>query len=339
MPGRVYRVDEDGAHEVVDKKLIKLVKEKKYVPTLRVWLSTTSGGKRDLMKAFGEGAEKNGIKVIYETENHTEVSYSDYDLIFAYKSDGVSSPTHLLRQKVVNKRTNRQIFFFDSNVLKYYEKDVRYFRLPYRSIHPHDADYMTIDPDTFKRKEQVKKNLGIELKPLRTKGNHILLCLNRGFGGFSSFGKGCYEWAKETVEELRKYTQRPIVIRSHNHAKETAELIEDKKNLDYILNNYENITHTAFGQNDLIEDLKGAWACVCYTSTSGAVALIEGVPMFSTHPACFAGNWSSGKLEDIENPKEVNRDQFLNYYVNAHWSLEEIKTGIFWKKFKKFYLK
>jgi len=28
MPGRVYRVDEDGAHEVVDKKLIKLVKEK-----------------------------------------------------------------------------------------------------------------------------------------------------------------------------------------------------------------------------------------------------------------------------------------------------------------------
>jgi len=337
MAGRVYKFDEDGMHEVVNRKLIKLKIEKKYIPSLRVWLSTTSGNKRELMKAFGEGAEKHNIKVIYELEDHTAVPPADYNLIFAYKSDGVNSPTHNLRKKV--SETSKQCFFFDSNVLKYYEKDIRYFRLPYRSIHPHNADYMTFDPDTFKRVEKVKKDMGIELKPMREQGNHILLTLNRGFGGFSSFGKGCYEWAKETIEELRKHTQRPIKIRSHSHSKETPELIEDKKNLDYILNNYKDISHTAFGKTDLLDDLKDAWACVCYTSTSGAVALIEGVPMFATHEACFSYSWSSGKLEDIESPKEVNREKFLRYYVNAHWSLDEIKNGIFWGKFKKFYIK
>ena len=174
---------------------------------------------------------------------------------------------------------------------------------------------------------------------MRTKGDHILLVLNRGFGGFSAFGKGCYEWAKETVEELRKYTQRPILIRSHNHAKITPELAEDKKNLDYILKTYDNIKHTAFGESDLVENLKNAWACVCYTSTSGAVALIEGVPLFTTHQACFSKMYSSGQLEDIENPKEVDREKFLADYATAHWSLDEMKDGTFWRKFKKYYIK
>ena len=31
--------------------------------------------------------------------------------------------------------------------LKAYEKDIRYFRFPYKSVHPHEADYM-LDEDT-----------------------------------------------------------------------------------------------------------------------------------------------------------------------------------------------
>jgi hypothetical protein len=207
--------------------------------TLNVYLGTTSGGKRDLMKAFGQGAEKHGIKVDYITEQTYKPS--DYAFIFAYKSDGVNSPSHNFRQEVVDKKTDKQIFFIDSNVLKYYEKDIRYFRLPYRSIHPHEADFLRTDEITFNRIDKVKKEMNLEMKPMRKNGDHIVISLNRGFGGFSTFGKPCYEWAKEVISNLRFYTDRKIIIRSHNHAKDTPELQQDKKNLEDILKNFKTL--------------------------------------------------------------------------------------------------
>ena len=48
-----------------------------------------------------------------------------------------------------------------------------------------------------------------------------------------------------------------------------------------------NIKLTALGETSIYDDLKDAWACVVHTSTSGAVAMMEGIPMFSTHEACF----------------------------------------------------
>ena len=303
--------------------------------TLNVYLGTTSGGKRDLMTAFGQGAEKHGIKVDYIIEQTYKPS--DYAFIFAYKSDGVNSPNHNFRQEVVDKKTDKQIFFIDSNVLKYYEKDTRYFRLPYRSIHPHEADYFRANESTFNRVDKVKQEMNLEMKPIRKNGDHIVISLNRGFGGFSTFGKPCYEWAKEVISNLRFYTDRKIIIRSHNHAKDTPELAEDKKNLEHILKTFKNVTHTAFGQTDLKDDLKNAWACIVYTSTSGAVALMEGVPVFTTHPACFYRLFNAGSLSDIENPILVNRDMFLTQYVNAHWSLDDMSSGLFWDKFKRYH--
>ena len=302
--------------------------------TLNIYLATTGGSKRNIMKAFGEGAEKHGVKVKYITEHKYE--NSDYAMVFAYKSNGVDSPNHKFRKEVVDKHTAKGfpytlIFFVDSNVLKAYEKDVRYFRFPFKSIHPHEADYM-LDEDVS-RNDQIMKDLNIEIKPWRKEGNHICLFLNRGIGGFSTFGKPCYEWAKETVEEIRKHSDRPILIRSHRHAGETIELKRDKQNLDYILSNHKNITHTRLGETSVYDNLKNAWACVVHTSTSGAVAMLNGIPMIATHPASFSYKWSAGKLSDIEKPILKDRTYYITHFANAHWNLEEMKQGIFWRKY------
>jgi len=177
------------------------------------------------------------------------------------------------------------------------------------------------------------KDLNLQIKPWRKDGKHICLFLNRGIGGFSTFGKPCYEWARETVQEIRKHSDRPILIRSHKHAGENAQLIEDKKNLHYILDNYKDITHTQFGKTDIFDDLKNAWACVVHTSTSGAVAMLEGIPMFSTHEACFSHKWSAGNLSDIENPVLKDRTYFITHYANAHWNLDEVRQGLLWRKY------
>jgi len=296
--------------------------------TLNIYLSTTGGSKRDIMRAFGEGAIRHGIDVKY-IEQHEYVK-SDYAMVFAYKSEGTDTPNHKFRQEIVDKHNNN-IFFVDSNVLKAYEKDVRYFRFPQGSIHPHEANYM-IDGDTS-RNEKVLKDMNIKIKPWRKDGEHICLFLNRGIGGFSTFGKPCYEWARETIWNIRQYTNRPILIRSHRHAGVNQQLTEDLKNLDNIMLEHFDITHTRLGETSIYDDLKNAWACVVHTSTSGAVAMLEGIPMFSTHEACFSHQWSAGKLSDIEDPNLNSREKYITHYANAHWNLDEVKKGIFWEKY------
>ena len=296
--------------------------------SLNLYTSTTGGGKRDIMRAFGDGAKLHDVEV-NDIDRHQYVK-SNFAMIFAYKSEGTDTPNHKFREEVVKKH-NDNIFFVDSNVLKSYENDIRYFRFPKCSIHPHEANYM-IDGDKS-RNNQVIKDMNIEIKPWRTEGKHICLFLNRGIGGFSTFGKPCYEWAKETVEEIRKYSDRPILIRSHKHAGTSPQLAEDKKNLDYILSNYKDITHTELGKTNIHDDLKNAWACVVHTSTSGTVALLEGIPMFATHKACFSYQWSAGKLSDIENPIMKDRTDFITYYANSHWNLDEVRKGLLWSKY------
>ena len=80
--------------------------------SLNVYLSTTGGGKRDIMKAFGEGAIKHGVEVSY-VEQHNYIK-SDYAMVFAYKSEGTDSPNHRFRQEVV-KSHNDNIFCKLSN--------------------------------------------------------------------------------------------------------------------------------------------------------------------------------------------------------------------------------
>lgn len=308
--------------------------------TLNIYLKTTSGSKVDKLLAFGKGAEKHGIKVNYCDDNF--FTPSDYSFIFSYKSNDINSKSHNLRQEIVDKKTDKQIFFLDSNVLGHYEKekDIQnvYRRYPYRSIHSHEADFLPLDDTSFKRTDQVKKELGLQMKDWRKTGNHILVCLNRGSGGFSSFGKGCYEWAREVVQKIRLYTDRKIIIRSHKHFVYTDKLKEDQKNLNWILQNIKNVEHTSIEKTNLIDDLKNAWACVVYTSTSGAIAMMQGVPVFVTHPACFFRLYGSGGIGQIENPMIPNRAMFMTYYVNSHWSLKEVEDGHYWEKFKKYRL-
>ena len=98
--------------------------------SLNVYLSTTGGSKRDIMKAFGQGVSKHGVEVSY-VDQHNYIK-SDFAMVFAkviiFNIRGYRFVyNHRFRQEVVD-RHNDNIFFVDSNVLKAYEKDVRYFR-------------------------------------------------------------------------------------------------------------------------------------------------------------------------------------------------------------------
>ena len=52
MAGRVYINDDNGLREIVDGKKRQIEKKEAHIPSLRIWLSTTSGGKKKFNESF-----------------------------------------------------------------------------------------------------------------------------------------------------------------------------------------------------------------------------------------------------------------------------------------------
>ena len=93
----------------------------------------------------------------------------------------------------------------------------------------------------------------------------------------------------------------------------TQQLKEDKKNLDFILSNYKDITHTRLGETSIYDDLKNVRACVVYTSTSGVVVYVRRYDLCSLHTR-LVFHINGGKLSEIEDPCLNDRENYITHY-------------------------
>ena len=118
-------------------------------------------------------------------------------------------------------------------------------------------------------------------------------------------------WLDNTIKEIRKYTDREIVLSlKQNAAKgyyEKSLLANDLVNLP------------------IKEALKDAWVLVTDQSNTMITALTQGVPIICTNK-----NRRIGKVEDIENPI-YERDWLKNLAYNQ-WSIDEIRSGQAWRE-------
>ena len=290
------------------------------------FLNTAAGHKREYIRNFGLGIEKTGDKVYY----HEETNYVETDvaIIFGFKSAAVSNKMHTLRQNVFDSQNNKKIFFIDSNAFKQYEKII-YHRYPFKSVFPHEAEYFT-DKINLDKWSQIKKDSQIDVKDYK-QGDNILLLLNRGETGFSTQGKNAWEWAFETITELKKHTDRKIVIRPHKITKDADDSLKIKR----IKDTFKNVEIKIFENESLLQSLKNTWACVLFSTTAGLPSLIEGIPIFVTSPTSLLYEMSSGNLKSIEKPILHNRLTFLQKIAKQHWTQKEILNGDYWSLIKK----
>lgn len=152
------------------------------------------------------------------------------------------------------------------------------------------------------------ERLGMELKPWRRTGGHVLVCPSRGLG-MNPMPK---DWTEKTVAALRKLTDREIRVRPHpGNWKPRAE------------------HHAA----TLAKDLEGAWACVIWASSAGVRSLIEGVPVIYTAPHWIAAGASGNRLEDIDAPPMPERLPVFHRLASAQWTLDEISSGAAFRAF------
>ncbi len=173
----------------------------------------------------------------------------------------------------------------------------------------HPTEYlMTTDrpADRFGR-------FGIEVKPWRLEGDHILVA-GMGDKGARAEGFEPEEWERQTITELRRHTNRPILYRPKPSWKE-AKPIEG----------------TRYSHRDVpVErELQDCWAVVTHHSNVAVDALLAGIPAI-----CVGGvarMLTGSDLEAIRHPpRPAGREQWAANLAYTQWSIAEMALGLPW---------
>jgi len=131
--------------------------------------------------------------------------------------------------------------------------------------------------------------LRIRIKPWRKAGKHIVVIPVSKFVAE-------YRWLKDTVEELRRYTDRRIIIKPKDADQPFAAVLEN------------------------------AWAVVTLESNSAVQAVIDGIPAFTSTSAA-AAPMACQDFSLIENPPLPEREQHLWNLAYGQFNRNEISDG------------
>ena len=227
-------------------------------------------------------------------------------------------------QRVNGKRS----LIVDSNLFLYADpgNTKTYLRYSFDGVFPTTGFYFDKDIDPS-RWQKISNDLKISLKPWKTQGNYILICLQR-HGGWSMRGLSSIDWLNQTILKIKQHTNRHIVVRTHPG---------DKKIKQILKINHPNVSLST--KERLIDDLRDAWATVVYNSSPSVASLIEGVPAFLTDPQPQHSQTfgiANTDLSKLENPDKPDRQAWIERLSMCHWTFDELKSGEAWRFFRKY---
>jgi len=293
-------------------------------------LKNNNPEKPQILDNFISGVQASGDTAI--AHKGTDIIPCDVALIQGFVHEHGKTAPHLqLRKKAYETqiKNNKKALIVDSNLFLYADpKNVNhYLRYSFNGVFPTTGFYFNehVDPTRWKK---ISNDLNISLKPWRTSGNHILICLQRN-GGWSMRGLHVMEWLDKTIAEIRSYSRkRPIIVRAHPG---------DKKIRQYLRINHKNVTIS--NSPNLINDLKNAWATVVYNSSPAVASAIEGIPVFLTDPLpthSQAYPVANVGLSKLETPDFPDRQEWIERLSMCHWNFKELKSGEAWQFFRKY---
>jgi hypothetical protein len=166
---------------------------------------------------------------------------------------------------------------------------LKYFRLTKGDFQPSRIVERPAD-----RWESLKREYGLEIKPWN-KGDGFVLVTLSAPATYEFFGVP--KWPGEIVNEIKKYTDRPIRIRERGETR------------------------------PLSEDLRKASCLVTYASNSVREALLAGVPVFTLGPS-IARPMGLSEVSRIESPiYPENREAFFRHMAYCQFTEQEFGSG------------
>jgi hypothetical protein len=285
--------------------------------------------KTDILNYFVQGVSRSTDHGVLHRENN--LIDCDVALIQGWVHEKSKTSPHLkLRKAVIDyqKAQGKKVLVADSNLFLYANKENphHYLRYSFNDVFPITGEYFwnNPNPDHWKK---ISCDLNIVLKDWKTNSKNILICTQRN-GGWSMKGFDVVAWLEQTVTTVRKYTDRPIIVRPHPGDKNAVQYL-NSKDPRWTISSAENIT----------DDFASAWAVITFNSSPGVAAAIEGIPVFVTDPTpqiSQAYDVANTDLSLIETPKTFDRQAWIEKISMSHWSFADLKTGKAWEHIRKY---
>lgn len=293
--------------------------------------------KPEILSRFIQGVKLNGD----QGQIWTHPSYTECDVavVQGFLHDQSPNTPHLkVRRQVIDSQItrNKRTVFVDSNLFLYRDpgNTKRFLRYSFDGVFPSTGEYCWDNPN-FDRWDIISKSLNIQLKPQRQSGNHILICMQRN-GGWSMKGQDIWVWLENVLVTLKKFTDRPIVVRTHPGDRHTKIYVQRNEH-PVKLRTMPGVKFSDVEKRSLIDDLNNAWATVVFNSSPSVASAIEGVPIFvGDKEDCQAGDVANTDLSKIETPLEFDREQWIRKISMCHWNFEELSNGTCWKHMRNY---
>lgn len=157
--------------------------------------------------------------------------------------------------------------------------------------------------------ELVRQDPRLKWKGWKKTGNKILLVMpNPKACNYYDFDKDV--WLKETIQQIKKHTDKPIVVREKGSR------------------SYRIVDRTIYDEFD-----SGIFATVCFNSIAAVESVAYGIPAFVQVP-CAASPVADHDLSKLENPTYHDSDKIHQW----EWSLAygqfttyEFQNGLAWQ--------
>ena len=135
---------------------------------------------------------------------------------------------------------------------------------------------------------------------------------------------------EQQIIEIRKHTNRPIVIRPHPR----NNIFIDVKKYKDVKIVYPKKDRNTYDDTDFNERLKNAWAVVNHSSNPAMQSVFNGVPVFVSE-ASLSYDVGNTTLANINNPNRPGRWAWANKLAYTEWWPDEIAQGKPWQRIKK----
>ena len=278
------------------------------------------GRKVDTLTAFAQGAQAAGAKVHVETRYiHRPAKLA---VILGWPSPVQTAINDKFRQEVVNKQREQgnHIMAIDANCFKFADPESRYLRYSINGVFYDTSEYANKNSDII-RWNQLSKDTSLTLKEWNLTGEYILLLIQRD-GGWGMKGLNPVQWAANKINEIRKYSNLPIVLRPHpGKVVDLRTLIRP------------GITISDSTKKPLLEDLKKSKIAFVFNSSSGVASVLSGIPLWVDDSSSVCWDVANKDVSTIDNPQTFDRQQWLNDLAACHWTDDESRQGLIYKKF------
>jgi hypothetical protein len=289
--------------------------------------------KTELLIKYIMGVNKVGD--IGQTSSTTKTIDSDVAVIQGWVYDNISSPHLKLRKEIIDTQTrqNKYVVSADANLFLYNNKvnPHGYLRYSFNGIFPNTGIYCD-DVIDQNRWNQISNDTGITLENYKTHGRNIVIMLQRN-GGWSMGVLDVQDWAVSVIQQIRQYSDRPIIIRAHPGDRQAKNYLHTRTSR---LKNLKNV-RISLPDTTLSADLSNAWAVVNHNSSAVVGPIIQGYYSFVTDPQkSQCAEVSNTNLSLIETPSQFDRQRWLERISMFHWKFSELEDGKCWSHMRNY---